>query len=611
MSGEESKAPTSPQEPPWWPRRPGFLANILTILAAIFAILQRILTAYEFLSKPVAILSAILPYVVISALALGIGVALYTIRRPGSSARQSRYAMASLGILALAGLGWGGWQVYEASQPPKGVLVMIADFDGSAATRSVAYDRQIYERVSAELVRLGLDEEVELRRVFEAYSDSAAARAAGESRKATLVIWGWYDDAGVSPHFELLRTLTPFAASLGEVSYLQNFDLNITGSSQEMAYITTIAVGLIYYAEGDYPNAISLFDSAIEIAPEETSTVGLDIPYFYKASSLFYQGADTQLVVKNLQKALEINPDLYEAHHNLALAYTQVCDPTPRLDLPLEEAKTAQSLKPDNPGAYDILGIIYFARQEWEEAVAAYEQAVALEPQNYYFHLSLAQAYQNVGREDDAQSEFVTAEELVKEEIAASSEDTADPHIQLGDTYYYQGRYEEALTEYEQALSLRPDDGQIYLDLGFTYLALDQGDDALTNFERAVELNPGNYIAHNALAGVLQGDGQWERAEAEYQETLRLHSCAIDAHLGLGGIYFVQGDLENALLHFQKVIEFEPENPLAYLELGLTYETLGDEEAAREAYLKAIEFAAGNEDIIALAEEGLARLSGE
>lgn len=611
MSYEEPKGPTTPQQPrAWWQGRPGLLANILSIVAAVFAVLQRILTAYEFASKPLNILATLFPYVVILVFILGMGVTIYTIRRPGSP-RQRRLAISALTVLSLAGIGWGGWQLYEASQPPKGILVMIADFDGSAATRSVAYDRQIYERVNTELAGLGLDDEVELRRVFETYPDSESARAAGESRQATLVIWGWYDDGGVSPHFEMLRTLTPFAASLREVSYLQNFDLNITGTSQEMAYITTLAVGLIYYAEGDYPNAISLFDSAIEIAPRETATVGLDIPYFYKASALFYQGADSKLVVDNLKKAVEINPVLYEAHHNLALAYTQFCDPRPRLDLALEEAKTAQNLKPDNPGSYDVLGIIYFAQEDWSGAAAAYTQAVGLEPESSYYHLSLAQVYQNLGKKLETTAEFAAAERLVKSEFRAGSGDLAELYLRLGDIYYYQQKYDDALAQYQEALSLHPNDGQIYLDLGFTKLALERPDDALPNFERATELSPRNYIAHLALADALRQNSQQGRALSEYQEVLHLYSCAVEAYLGLAGIFFERGEFHKSAEQLETAVELQPDNAIAYLQLGAIYEFLGDVERAREAYLLAIEHAAGNEGIIALAEEGLARLSGE
>lgn len=585
MSQERKSTPKEPT--PFWHGGPGLWANVLGIAAAIIAVLQWILTIFEFVSRPIAILATVLPFVVILALSLGIGFSIYTVLRPGSP-RQRRLALFSLGILALAGAGWGGWQAYEATRPPKGIRILIADFDGSAASRRIAYDRQIYERVQAELVRLGLDDEVEMLRVFETFPDSETARAAGESEKATLVIWGWYDDAGVRPHFELPRTFERYQTSLSEVSYLENFDLNISGSAQEMAYVTTLVLGLIYYEERDYPNAASLFEAAIENAPAQTATVGLDVPYFYKANALFYQHRAVQEIVTTLKKAVEINPELWGAHANLALAYKEYCDPYRRLDLALEEAQIAQSLKPSDPYSYQLLGEIYSALGQGEEAAQSYEEALVLDPESLDGHRWLAEVYQNLGREEEAAAQFALAEKLSQEKLASEAADPSAIHLGLGHLYYSQARYEEALAEYQETVKLLPQDVDLHLNLGIVYLFLERIPEAMAELERARELAPHYYSVHEWLGWAWQEQGELEKAIAEYEEALRLQPCSAYAHQNLAGIYFNQEGFHQAISHYQKAIEIDPQDVDSHYFLGVALYLDGQYPEAEDAFLEAL-----------------------
>ena len=65
------------------------------------------------------------------------------------------------------------------------------------------FARRIYEGLKGEVSDSG--GKVVLQRTFQAYSDGVQSQAQGAALKATLVIWGWYDDGGVSPRIELLR----------------------------------------------------------------------------------------------------------------------------------------------------------------------------------------------------------------------------------------------------------------------------------------------------------------------------------------------------------------------------------------------------------------------
>jgi len=84
---------------------------------------------------------------------------------------------------------------------------------------------------------------------------------------------------------------------------------------------------------------------------------------------------------------------------------------------------------------------------------------------------------------------------------------SAEQYNEKGVEYYDAGSYDEALEEFEKALSLSPDNETIKKNLSFCYYKMgeknykgDYLEDAIENWEKALELNPG--ITY--LAGILE-----------------------------------------------------------------------------------------------------------
>jgi hypothetical protein len=186
----------------------GWLAQVFALLGTALAGLQLLLSTFDEANRLAARLSGLLPYVVPLAFAAGAVTALYFVFSQTTTASHRRWGIVALALIVVSGAAWGGWTYYEEQKPPKAVIIAIADFDNQKATVGVDWGRRIFERVDAEVRRLELGDRVEVRRVFESFGDGKAARARGDDLKATLVLWGWYDDAGVSPHFEATLTMS-------------------------------------------------------------------------------------------------------------------------------------------------------------------------------------------------------------------------------------------------------------------------------------------------------------------------------------------------------------------------------------------------------------------
>jgi tetratricopeptide (TPR) repeat protein/TolB-like protein len=114
---------------------------------------------------------------------------------------------------------------------------------------------------------------------------------------------------------------------------------------------------------------------------------------------------------------------------------------------------------PEEKRGWHDLGIYYTQNQNYPEAQASFEKALSLDPRfgpaiNY---LAYVLSYQ--GKYDEAVKQFQV--------YAAVSPGEANPHDSLGDLYCQMGRFDEAVAEYKEALRIKPDFGS---DIRISYI---------------------------------------------------------------------------------------------------------------------------------------------
>jgi len=81
---------------------------------------------------------------------------------------------------------------------------------------------------------------------------------------------------------------------------------------------------------------------------------------------------------------------------------------------------------------------------------------------------------------------------------------SANEYMAAGDQLFSDGRYEEAITQYEMALGVEPQNGEIYSRLGQAYVRLDSCDRAVPEFQQALALDP---ELESAQAGLIECGG--------------------------------------------------------------------------------------------------------
>ena len=138
------------------------------------------------------------------------------------------------------------------------------------------------------------------------------------------------------------------------------------------------------------------------------------------------------------------------------------------------------------------------------DAVAAFEEAVKLDPDLAEAHFRLGLGYESLGKRDEAEAEYKKAVAVYKKYFEGNENDP-EAHYALGQTYANLGQFSEAIRQYKEATKLKEDDPDMFYDLGVAYTKLAQYDAAAAAFSKSLEIDPDNYRAQDGLDEAKEG----------------------------------------------------------------------------------------------------------
>jgi tetratricopeptide (TPR) repeat protein len=280
------------------------------------------------------------------------------------------------------------------------------------------------------------------------------------------------------------------------------------------------------------------------------------------------------------QQALALNDSLPTAHSLLSIVYVE----KQQYDQALAEGERAIALDPNDADSYAVQAeVLNFAGRP-EEALQAVEQAMRLNPRCPPWYLwVLGWAYRLTGR-------YAEAIAALKEAISR------DPnfllaHLNLASSYLWQWiaqqspagqTLEPAVAAGQRALALHDSLHWNHIFLGSISLYQQQYDQALAEMERAVALAPTEAWSYAALAEVLSYMGGTEDALEAAAQALRLKSLIADEHLAsVGTAYAVAGRPEEAIAPLQRYISRYPNILHIHLMLATVYSELSQDAKAR------------------------------
>ncbi|MFC1709221.1 tetratricopeptide repeat protein [Candidatus Omnitrophota bacterium] len=161
----------------------------------------------------------------------------------------------------------------------------------------------------------------------------------------------------------------------------------------------------------------------------------------------------------------------------------------------------------------------------WREPKVYYEHWLRKFPNNMA-RLNLASIALENGDCDNAEALFNEAiSHLVFEKDGLyffSPRKAALIYSNVGNFYYFQDRYAEALAMYNEAIKINPKNSMAYFFRAVTFLKTNQKDKAVLDFERAIEVDPYILEAHYNLAILYAESGNEDKALEEYYKAIKL-----------------------------------------------------------------------------------------
>jgi protein O-mannosyl-transferase len=222
---------------------------------------------------------------------------------------------------------------------------------------------------------------------------------------------------------------------------------------------------------------------------------------------------------------------------------------------------------PGNSGPHLSLGDALYDRGQPAAALAQFEAALRLNPDDADAYYNAANALLRLGRMDEAIGHFQAALQLRPGYFEA--------HTNLGEVYMRTGRYPEAVKQYEAAVLLEPGLAEAYYNLGNALSRAGRIPAAIRELEWALRLRPDYSAAQNNLGNLLTGTGNAAAALAHYQAAVAADPANVEARANLGTALWKAQRLPEAAEQFAQVERVQPGSAEAAQNLGTIYLHLG------------------------------------
>ena len=380
--------------------------------------------------------------------------------------------------------------------------------------------------------------------------------------------------------------------------------------------------GLCYVVLGDIDNAISDFSKAIELKSDFVEAYyNRGLAYF--GGGKWKRALDNEegnKAIADFTKVIELDPEYVEAYNNRGLVYSEYIhyyykpfdsEIIDKYNNALADFDRVLELDPTYALAHAGKGNVYYRYGDFDNATAEFNKA--LESENQIIQevslKGLAAVYYSRGRNyaGDHHRIYEDLRGTLDYEKAVELDPTL--MIALGHltgSYVSLGEWNKVIENCDYMLDLKKDDPAWlteahggytkYEAKGLAYYNLGQYDEAITNYNRVIELKP-TVGAYRGLGIVYSEIGASENATDAFDKALEMDTSIIEEgtyrsmyskYYSRGLTYYAMQEYDKAISDFEKAIELKSDYAEAYRDLGKAYLEIGDKAKANEAFETAI-----------------------
>ncbi len=203
----------------------------------------------------------------------------------------------------------------------------------------------------------------------------------------------------------------------------------------------------------------------------------------------------------------------------------------------------------------------------WESDLTLFGHAKEVTDRNYIALTIYGRQLADQGKNEEALALYLQA-------MAIQPRHAAGRYV-IAEVYRNMGRTNEALQSYAEALELDPYHAESLNSRGALLNSLKRNQEAISDFKKAIEVLPAFEIPRFNMAVVLQQEGRYAESAAAFRDYLSLSPKSSKAWSLLGEVEFRMGRNEQAISSYQKALELEPKNAAARYGLACGYANAG------------------------------------
>jgi len=364
-----------------------------------------------------------------------------------------------------------------------------------------------------------------------------------------------------------------------------------------------------YFDKGKYREAAIQYANAVQVDSRFAQA-------HYQLGQTYLKLGDSSRAFQELSRTVELAPDNYRAHIDLAnlLVTARNPDGSPNADY-VKQARIHLDLlrekQPQNPEVFEAWADYYSAQNNVGAALQEMQKAIAADPNRSESYLNLALLELRSNLLDQAESSFKKAAELDPKATNAQ--------LALGGFYQSRNRMPEAEQQYKHAIGLAPKDPTPRAALVRLYMVEGKKADAEALLKQAKIDLPDNSDGYRMLGDFYYATGDLDKATAEYSslfsehpkdarvkrnyiqililnnrldeanklndELLKANPHDVDALVYRGQIQVHRNDAAGAVDALQQAIKNDPSNAVAHYQLSIAF-VMQHNEARAESELR-------------------------
>lgn len=243
----------------------------------------------------------------------------------------------------------------------------------------------------------------------------------------------------------------------------------------------------------------------------------------------------------------------------------------------LADFDQAIALVPNNFELLILRGDTYAAAGKLDQALADFNRAVALQPYNAYALTHRGALYARGGVADAAIKDYTAALVIEPSDI--------DALVNRAALYSNGGDQRTAIADLDRALELYPKNAMALYNRGFAYYAMANYEAAIKDYSAALDVSPDLALAYNnrCLSAALAGRDKQSTLK-DCDEAVARAPARPDVRETRGLVHLKYGELALAVADYDSALEIERKRPLALYGRAVALQRLGDSVRAKSDF---------------------------